>query len=252
MDARDTDSTPPTIFTSRLRIAAAAAPDRGDITALWRHRPTCRALFGEPTLSVAQAGLLFDRCLAHPGTLWVVRSRATAAMVAGVSLRCWPNLGAGETLFPRLAMRASFSVAVTPPLYGVGYAGEAATALIAHAFDSLGLSGLTATCALKDKRSLALLKHLGFVLHGRRELRGSTHRTYVLRAADCVRGARMARAQLHDDWLRTPTQRFAFGAAVSAAAAAAVQDSAPTAAQTGSAAKGDTARRQAHLQEEQA
>ncbi len=64
--------------------------------------------------------------------------------------------------------------------WGHGFAAEAASALIAHAFSSLGATRICAVTSSENLRSIALLKRLGFSEDGIVEAYGSTASLYGL------------------------------------------------------------------------
>lgn len=107
----------------------------------------------------AMAGFLAPH-IAQAPSLWVMRARRTARALGFVSIRgLLPSASSLRGTGPH-----ELILALSPAVRGMGYATEAAHAVIEHAFDSLQVDRLTAMCPAKDTHSGTLLDSLGFQL----------------------------------------------------------------------------------------
>jgi RimJ/RimL family protein N-acetyltransferase len=100
----------------------------------------CRALFGRIFTKVYAEGL-FD--------VWAVRR--DGHLVGHAEIKPTEEAGGHEIVY-----------ALTPSVWGSGLGREVAEAVVAHGFDTLGLTEVHATVAADNGASLAVLRRLGF------------------------------------------------------------------------------------------
>lgn len=139
------------IITGRLLLRPAAGADRMDLHRLERDPEVMRYLNGgRPTPLEPDAdkdeGFLMPR--GHADGLWVVVEPQTGAFLGWVSLRLQGEAGDLGYRFRRDA-------------WGLGYATEAASAVLADAFERRGLSRITAQTMAVNLASRRLMERLG-------------------------------------------------------------------------------------------
>lgn len=98
-----------------------------------------------------------------------VRERETGALVGEAGLK--PYEGGGCDVELGYAFRRAS--------WGLGYATEAGTAILAQAFGALGLDRVVAVTSEDNHGSQNVLRKLGFVADGRREVYGGDFLYYV-------------------------------------------------------------------------
>jgi RimJ/RimL family protein N-acetyltransferase len=163
--------TRPSFTTERLYLTARSLSDVEDCLRMDLDRRVTRFAFAaieesEHCMRIRQA-ICED---VHPNYgFWVARKKATGIFTGWVYLK--PFHGT-YTLEIGYRFRHDF--------WGQGFAAEAATAVIAHAFSSLGASCICAVTSSENLRSIALLKRLGFSEDGTAEAYGSIASLYSL------------------------------------------------------------------------
>jgi ribosomal-protein-alanine N-acetyltransferase len=156
----------PDLLTPRLALRPVTEDDVDALWALWTDPDVRRFLWDDAVIpreravaTVAQARALAPRGLG----LWVMARRTGAAPVGCAGLL---PVGAAATSVPALAEAVEPVVALAPACWGEGLAIEALTAVVTHAFDTLGLSALVAVVDLPNAASHRLVARVGFVDEG--------------------------------------------------------------------------------------
>jgi RimJ/RimL family protein N-acetyltransferase len=150
------------LVTSELELLRAVRDDASQLWELWRHPTVREPLFGLSSMPMETAVALLDACVWRHAGLWVVRSRQTSRLLGAVSLCGWPQMGRSASALRPHGGRGEFSLALLPAARGRGHAEQAARAVLAHAFDRLGLRAMAAACDADDAPALRLLDRLGF------------------------------------------------------------------------------------------
>lgn len=144
---------PPVIETSRLRIRPMAAGDLLALVALWTD-PEVTRYMGGPREPVALAMSLAEDL--QPATsaynLWPVEERVTGELVGHCGILDKDVEGRAEFELVYVLARA---------FWGRGYATEAALALKAHAFTTLGLTRLIALIDPRNFGSAEVARRVG-------------------------------------------------------------------------------------------
>ena len=124
--------------------------------------PFARALFGDPRVTALVGGPFDDAAVA-------ARLTAEIAMGREHAIQYWPIVARGDGtplgccgLRPRAATIHELGFYLLPTHWGHGYAVEAARAVIAHAFDVLGVTELFGGHHPDNHASAAVLRRLGF------------------------------------------------------------------------------------------
>lgn len=165
----------PFLTTPRLHFRTWRRADRARAIALFRHPDVSRYIHAaRPTLEESAAR--FEREIAtqqkHGVQYWPIFLRDDDRLVGCAGLRPY---GSDARVF-------ELGVHLLPAYWGKGLAKEAATAVIAYAFSTLGARSLFAGHNPKNEASRGLLLRLGF-RHTHDELyapTGSMHPSYVL------------------------------------------------------------------------
>jgi RimJ/RimL family protein N-acetyltransferase len=137
------------IITPRLLLRPATGADRMDLHRLEQDPDVMRYLNGgRPTPLEPDANEAFLMPRGHADGLWVVVEPQTGAFLGWVSLRLQGEAGDLGYRFRRDA-------------WGRGYATEAASAVLADAFERRGLSRITAQTMAVNLASRRLMERLG-------------------------------------------------------------------------------------------
>ena len=142
----------PTIKTARLTLRPVAVGDRPDLIALERDPEVMRFLNGgraTPDGIDPEADFLMPRG-GEPG-VWCARQSTDGAFVGWASLRVQSD-GSAELGY-RLRREA----------WGRGLAAEAASALVAHGFETLDLDRIVATTMAVNRGSRRVMEKVGLV-----------------------------------------------------------------------------------------
>lgn len=165
----------PTLRTERLLLEPYAPEDEEDFVALFQDTRVSRWM-GEGPASEAADRALFGRIFTKVYAqelfdVWAVRR--DGLLVGHAEIKPTDVVGGHEIIY-----------ALAPTAWGSGLGTELAEAIVAHGFDTLGLTEVHATVAAPNKASLALLDGIGFE-HVRdvTEDDGSTTRVLVRRPA---------------------------------------------------------------------
>jgi RimJ/RimL family protein N-acetyltransferase len=149
---------PPTLATARLLLTPVEDADLTPLHAHWNDPRVARFLWDAnpvPTSTVADLITRSQQTFrSHGWGLWVLRPAPPAApALLGVCALSPLDFGPGVELLYSLA----------PTHWSQGLATEAATAVLTHAFDTLGLDEVVATTDDANAPSLRLLTRLGAI-----------------------------------------------------------------------------------------
>ncbi len=150
----------PTLNTARLRLRPFARADADALFALHSDPVVLRYWDAPPWVERARADRFIATCqqIAQEGSgaRLAMDRRADAAFVG------W----CGLTSYDPNHRSASLGYCLTEAAWGVGYATEAARALLEWAFDSLELNRVQAEADTRNAASARVLEKLGFVREG--------------------------------------------------------------------------------------
>lgn len=177
----------PSLLTARLSLRPAASNDLVRLRAIWSEPGVRRFLFDDSEVSRKLAKSVLAACLecAELGHgLWLVYSKDQGELLGCVGLV--PVKAAAEfepALAGQLEVLASFSSAH----WHRGYAREALSAVLTHAFGALELSTVAAVNDVPNVASERMLRALGF--EALSEVPGPKHsmRTYTLQRSAWLR-----------------------------------------------------------------
>jgi len=149
--------------------------------ALWSLPEVRRFLFDDTDVPLELAQSILDSCLACAPSghgLWLVHGKESRELLGCVGLM--PATTAAEHE-PALAGTLEVLAALAPAHWHRGYAREALSAVLTHAFDALDLPMLSAVNDVPNVASERMLRALGFQLLS--EVQGPKYplRTYTLR-----------------------------------------------------------------------
>jgi RimJ/RimL family protein N-acetyltransferase len=151
----------PPITTARLRLRPMVDADAAALFALFREPEVARYWSSPAMTDEAQAHTLIREIREEfaGGTLleWAVERSDEPGLIGTCTL----------AHLDRDNRRAEIGYALHPAMQGRGYMREALDALVAHAFDDLGLHRLEADVDPRNTPSLRALERLGFVVEGR-------------------------------------------------------------------------------------
>ncbi|MFD3441024.1 GNAT family N-acetyltransferase [Streptomyces sp. NPDC058685] len=163
----------PTLHTERLVLEPYTPEDEEDFVALFQDAEVSRWMGDGPASEAADRALfgrIFTKVYARDlFDLWAVRR--DGLLVGHAEIKPTEDVGGHEIIY-----------ALAPTAWGSGLGTELAEALVAHGFNSLGLTEVFATVAEANEASLNLLARIGFE-HVRdvEEDSGSTTRVLVRR-----------------------------------------------------------------------
>jgi RimJ/RimL family protein N-acetyltransferase len=158
----------PELRTPRICLQPATAADLDGLWALWTDPEVRRFLWDDVKITRDRAHRVLTDCLrrADEGLgLWTLHTPPDDRLFGCVGLL---PVGAAAALDPGLAGGIEPVVALTPTVWGRGYATEALEAVAAYGFSVLGLGELVATADLPNLPSQRLLARVGFALIGER------------------------------------------------------------------------------------
>lgn len=145
-------------------LRPASAGDLAALHALWSHPSVREYLFDDEEVSIERASAVLHTCLEHASAgygLWLVQPHDGDAVLGCVGLL--PATVAAEHE-PASAGLLEPLAALAPEHWHKGYAFEALTALLAHAFGTLGQPSLAAAHDVPNEASARLLERLGFAV----------------------------------------------------------------------------------------
>jgi [ribosomal protein S5]-alanine N-acetyltransferase len=161
----------PTFTTSRLVLRPAEPADLDTLWALWTDAAVRRFLWDDRVIDRDDAAATLADCLALSAEglgLWLIQGREAQGTddTPNVSLGCAGLLpvSSAATYEPRLASLVEPLVALTPGVWGRGYAQEALAALVSHAHTTLGLPRLAAVTDVPNVASDRMLRRAGFTV----------------------------------------------------------------------------------------
>ena len=152
------------LTTARLRLRPLAATDVAAVHALWTDPDVRRYLWNNEVVSLDRAREVIrastrDFATKHYG-LWGVHEAATGAFAGFAGCREWPE-GGPELMY-----------GLAPVWWGRGIATEAAQAVLAHVFDTLGYPHVMAATDPPNRASVQVMEHLGMSCDWRGEMHG--------------------------------------------------------------------------------
>jgi [ribosomal protein S5]-alanine N-acetyltransferase len=160
---------PSTLRTARLLLTPVEDNDLGRLHAHWNDPQVGRWLWDGKAVDLQTVAGLVDRSTrtfqdAGWG-LWALRTAAGAPLIGVCGLCPFEQPPGGVELLYSL----------DPTYWSRGLATEAATAVLTHAFDTLGLAEVVATTDDGNQASLRLLERLGAVPTTRARIGDQTH-----------------------------------------------------------------------------
>lgn len=150
----------PAIGTARLRLRAPTLADAPAIARLADNRDIARRLSRLPHPYGLDDALFYLRHVVPSEIAWAVTSADDGTFLGLAGLA--PTGAAGML---------ELGYWLGQPYWGRGLASEAAAAIVAHAFDELGLATLASGCFADNEPSRRVLMKTGFVEGGRRDRR---------------------------------------------------------------------------------
>ncbi|WAZ19748.1 GNAT family N-acetyltransferase [Streptomyces cinnabarinus] len=143
----------PTLRTERLLLEPYTPDDEEDFVALFQDRRVSQWMGDGPATEAedrALFGRIFTKVYAQElFDVWAVR-------------RDGRLIGHAEIKPTDMAQGHEIVYALTPEVWGSGLGRELARAIVAHGFETLGLTEVHATVAASNSASLALLERIGF------------------------------------------------------------------------------------------
>jgi RimJ/RimL family protein N-acetyltransferase len=176
---------PLALATARLRLRPVAEADVDALHALWTHPQVRRYLWDDVVIDRATAA---ERVAASAASfasqrfgLWAIELRERGAPI-----------GAAGLVVIDPAVGAEILYSLHPDHQGRGHATDAARAVLAYAFETLGLARVPGRTDAPNRASARVLERLGMRFEGERLVNGNPHLCYVLAREDWRR-ARDAR-----------------------------------------------------------
>jgi RimJ/RimL family protein N-acetyltransferase len=172
-----------TLETPRLRLRAACEADVDALHALWTDAQVRRWLWDDRVIERAIAAERVEASLASFARagwgLFVVEARDGAGALLGHAglIEIDPALG------PELIY------AFHPGVWGRGYASEAARAVLAHAFEALGLERIPGRTDTPNRESARVLERLGMRFGGEQLVHGRPTLSYAITRQEFERRA---------------------------------------------------------------
>jgi [ribosomal protein S5]-alanine N-acetyltransferase len=170
----------PSLCTSRLTLCPAGSQDLEQLHALWSQPEVRRFLFDDQDVPLELAQSVLDsclRCVESGYGLWLVRLKEHRDLLGCVGLV--PTTMAVEhepALAGLLEPVASFGAAH----WNRGYAREALSAVLTHAFATLELPKVAAVSDVPNVASERMLRALGFQVLSEAQGPRYLMRTYIL------------------------------------------------------------------------
>ncbi len=165
------------LTTPRLQLTPACAADAGALHTLWTAPEVRRFLWDGAVIAPEVATGLVQRSIdsfdRHGFGLWVVRLRSTGALIGFCGLRLRDNAKDPELLY-----------GLAPPYWRQGFASEAGRAVLAYAFDTLGIERVSAATDAPNVASERVLQRLGMSFSHREWVEGRETVYYVITRAN--------------------------------------------------------------------
>ncbi|WP_353940251.1 GNAT family N-acetyltransferase [Streptomyces sp. HUAS MG91] len=143
----------PTLRTERLLLEPYTPEDEEDFVALFQDTRVSRWMGDGPASEAADRALfgrIFTKVYAQDlFDVWAVRR--DGLLVGHAEIKPTDVVGGHEIIY-----------ALAPAAWGSGLGTEVAERIVAHGFDTLGLTTVHATVAAPNEASLALLERIGF------------------------------------------------------------------------------------------
>jgi RimJ/RimL family protein N-acetyltransferase len=159
--------------TEALVLRPASVPDIDVIHALWTHAAVRRFLFDDRVISREEALGFLERSeteFRESGYgIWLFYEKSSGSLAGFCGLLRSPE-GAPSLVF-----------GTDPDDWGRGYAPQAASAVLAHALETLGLARVAADVDEPNQASVRVLEKLGMRRTGRRVVNGRPILDYEIR-----------------------------------------------------------------------
>ena len=171
-----------TLTTTRLVLRPARPADLDALWALWTDPDVRRFLWDDRMITRDEAeSTLADLIALHAKGLglWVLGSRSRDPEPDPLGCAALSPAGTAARYEPRLAGLVEVLVALSPRVWGRGYAHEALGALIAYAAGTLGLDRLAGVTDVPNMASNRMLRRAGFALLGETDGPRYPLRTYL-------------------------------------------------------------------------
>jgi ribosomal-protein-alanine N-acetyltransferase len=150
--------------TARLTLVPFTNADLDAVHALWTDADMRKYLCDDRIVSLDQSRQWLEESsagfVARRFGLWGVHARATVALIGFCGCRDWPT-GEPELMYGLLR-----------PWWHQGLATEAAWAVLAHVFETLGHPVVMAATDPPNVASVRVMERLGMAFHERREMHG--------------------------------------------------------------------------------
>ncbi len=169
----------PVFETKRLRLRPAAKSDLETLWLIWRDPDVRRYLFDDREVTRGLAAEALGDCLSMVGSglgLWTVAELRDGVTIGCVGLLSVSKMG---EYAPELAQKVEVLGALTPSVWGLGYANESLTRLLGYASRDIGLRELVAVCDVPNFASDRMVRRLGF--EPERECDGPRYRVRTYR-----------------------------------------------------------------------
>jgi RimJ/RimL family protein N-acetyltransferase len=171
------------LTTPRLRLRPVGEADVDGLHALWTHPQVRRYLWDDVVIERATAA---ERVTASRDSfatarfgLWAIELREGDGRSAGA-----PLLGVAGLVVLDPAVGPEILYSLHPDHQGCGYATEASQAVLAHAFETLGLPRVPGRTDAPNRASARVLERLGMRYEGERLVNGNPHVCYGLARED--------------------------------------------------------------------
>jgi RimJ/RimL family protein N-acetyltransferase len=170
-------ASPRELRTERLQLAPVSAADRDALHAIWTEPRVRRFLWDDRVISIETVDEVIAKSTAsfaaegfgHYG----LREAKTGLLIGSCGLYRATPAAEPELLY-----------SLASAVWGRGHASEAARAVIAYAFEELGLARLFARADVPNRASVALMQRLGMRLVGEEDEGGLRLVRYMLARAD--------------------------------------------------------------------
>lgn len=150
----------PQLETERLRLRELTAEDASMVLSCFSNEDVIRFYGQEKMAEIEEAERVIDFFAQNfregRGIRWGIERKETSSIIGTVGLNAW---------VPK-HKRAEIGYELHPDYWGMGYASEAVSAILAYGFDDLELTRIGAVVFLENGSSNRLLKNLGFQREG--------------------------------------------------------------------------------------
>lgn len=170
-------ASPRELRTERLRLLPIAAADRDALHAIWTEPRVRRFLWDDRVISLETVDEVIAKSAASFAAEgfghFALREAETGTLIGSCGLYRATPAAEPELLY-----------SLASAVWGRGHASQAARALIAYAFEELGLTRLFARADVPNHASIAVMQRLGMRLVGAADEGGLRLVRYVVSRAD--------------------------------------------------------------------